>query len=488
MIDIKEKMSSSTKRSLDKTYNTDKSKDAMLDTKYLFQPRGPGTAWFFRMPIPASLVGDTNPFTGKPFGKSEVRIGLGGKHSLKEARAQRDQILAVIRTMEAKALNGAVGTVSNAEEIAGQFIALPDDPDDNAREAWREALELDAERLAEKIGPEKAARWYRVAIGVEGKLVRELFEDYRAKRQPPFSVSTVNNLKTAEMEFLSFAGNDIELDMVDRKLVRQFVDDYLPQQKNAKAPKGQGPATIAKKVSMLRSVWEWAKGQDILPREVLSPWDQQGPSSAAIAAAKKSRRRFEPEEVKKLFAAQAEGTALGDIIRIALLTGVRLEEIAGLDCRSVDPKARWYTVEKGKTGNAARVIPLVDVAQRIVLRRFKAANSTGPLFPELPIRQSTGKRGGAPSQRFTKLRREVLGGETDGELAEHAFRHTWRTAAGRAGVDLRAAQTMGGWSRGKASDLDYDHGLENEQYREQQKKVAQWLRQKGYLGKLTSAT
>jgi hypothetical protein len=39
----------------------------MLDPLYLFQPRGPGTAWLFRMPTPASLIGHINPRTGKPY-------------------------------------------------------------------------------------------------------------------------------------------------------------------------------------------------------------------------------------------------------------------------------------------------------------------------------------------------------------------------------------------------------------------------------------
>ncbi len=60
-------------------------------------------------------------------------------------------------------------------------------------------------------------------------------------------------------------------------------------------------------------------------------------------------------------------------------------------------------------------------------------------------------------------------------------RITNRTAARRAGVDLRHAQMMGGWSRGNATDTVYDHGLESEQYRQQQQKVARWLREKGYL-------
>lgn len=118
----------------------------------------------------------------------------------------------------------------------------------------------------------------------------------------------------------------------------------------------------------------------------------------------------------------------------------------------------------------------------MIKARLKKVDGNAPLFGEVPLRKSTGKRGGSLSQAFTRLRRDVLGDETDGELAQHCFRHTWRTAAARAGVDLRTAQEMGGWSRGRASDLTYDHGMELEHYRQEQDKVAQWLKDRGYLG------
>jgi len=41
-------------------YNAIMADDDVLDTLYLFQPRGPGTAWLFRMPTPAALVGRTD--------------------------------------------------------------------------------------------------------------------------------------------------------------------------------------------------------------------------------------------------------------------------------------------------------------------------------------------------------------------------------------------------------------------------------------------
>ena len=157
---------------------------------------------------------------------------------------------------------------------------------------------------------------------------------------------------------------------------------------------------------------------------------------------------------------------------------------SGQERDSVEGGATGYTILQGKTENATRYVPLVDMAQRVIKARLKKAGGSGPLFPEFPVRKSTGKRGGAASQKFTRLRRDVLGRHTDGSLALHAFRHTWRTAARRAGVDPRTTSELGGWSLGRANDLTYDHGLEREQYRKDQLKVARWLRKSGFLGRI----
>lgn len=43
-------------------YNTVMADTDMLDTDYLFQPRGQGTGWCFRMITPHVLIGRTNTF------------------------------------------------------------------------------------------------------------------------------------------------------------------------------------------------------------------------------------------------------------------------------------------------------------------------------------------------------------------------------------------------------------------------------------------
>lgn len=177
---------------------------------------------------------------------------------------------------------------------------------------------------------------------------------------------------------------------------------------------------------------------------------------------------------------------MGDVIRVALLTGVRLEEVASLEAPQVDADARWYFIKEGKTENAARYVPLVGMAREVIKARLGKTKDNGPLFPDAPLRASTGKRGGALSQEFTRLRRDVLGEETDGQLKQHSFRHLWRTMAKRAGLNTDIVLEMGGWSLPKRSDNPYDHGLELEQYCREQEKVERWLREKGYLGEATA--
>jgi len=458
-------------------YNARMANDDMLDTKYLFQPRGPGTAWLFRMPTPGILIGKTNPRTDKPYGK-EIREGLGGASDLRKARRLRDLRLGEIRAEEGIHLAALGGSIEQALTVAESLRALEDD---DMRETVEYAISIEAEKIERRAGVPKASRWYKTAMGLSTPL-ETVFDQYKADAGAALSLSSINNLNTAIREFLEFVGEDTSLEEVDRRKVAEFVTRHLPNKKGPKAPEGQGPATIRKKVSQLGQIWVWARRRGLLSREQENPWDEQAPTAKEVEAKTSSRRIYTPEETRKLLEKTVPGEALGDVIRVALLTGVRLEEVTSLEASQVDPEARWYTILKGKTKNAARVVPLVDMAQEVIKARLEKAKGGGPLFAELPVRKSTGKRGGTVSQAFTRLRRTVLGEHTDGELAQHCFRHTWRTAANRAGVDVRDAMEMGGWSRGQSSDLVYDHGKELEQFREAQARVAVWLREKGYLG------
>lgn len=453
------------------------SDETVLETRFLHQPRGPGKAWAFRMATPEPLVGRLNPKTGKPFGKV-VHEGLGTR-DLREARRRRDIRLGELRVLE-RHPREKLPALPNREIYMQVKREAEAAADPERIEAEEDGLQQEAEAQYPR-DKEAAARWYKVVTGQITPL-KLAYEKYVAEKGRSLSRSSLNNLRTAYTEFLAFAGQDITLEDCDRRLIGRFVSEYLPNLRGPKAPNGQGPATIKKKVSQLAQIWKWAMARGLIPFAALTPWDKQGPSTTDVRKAATRRQEFRPGEVVALLKAAPAGTALGDILRIALLTGARLEEIASLDASQVADGCTGYTIREGKSANAARYVPLVRDAQKAVKRRRAKVGASGPIFPELKVRRSTGKRGGTLSQQFTRLRREVLGVTSDGKLAQHSLRHTWRTAARRAGVDERTAKELGGWSRGGHTDSPYDHGLEEDHYRRDQQKVVRWLITKGYLG------
>lgn len=448
--------------------------DNVLETRFMYQPRGEGTRWFFRMVTPVGLKGAINPRTGRQYG-GEIKHTLGTRHVV-EARKRRDVLLGEIRLEEAEASGDQTESMSRAISISRQYRSV----DDEERSVLDLVLIGEAEDIEKKKGADYAGRWFEVATGQKTPLATA-YERYVADRDGALSQSTLNNLKTAMREFLEYAGAEVSIEDVDRRMVAGFVTVHLPAQTSSRAPKGQGPATIRKKVTLLRPIWQWAMDRGLLEFSHVTPWDRQAPTEKQVRNAAKKRRTYEPEEMRSILKAAPSGTPLGDILRVALLSGVRLEEVASLTAEQLDGDGRGYRILDGKSENAHRYVPLVDEAFSVVAARVQRIGPSGALFPELPVRASTGKRGGAVSQRFTRLRRDVLGDQTDNELSQHSFRHTWRTAARRVRIDLRTVQEMGGWSRGKDADLAYDHQEEREYYREEQQKIADWLRQEGYL-------
>lgn len=443
---------------------------------YLTRPRGKG--WSFQMATPQILKGRVFPRTGKPFPDRWIRIGLGTTDVL-QARRERDLIVAAIRAEEIRAEQDF-----GALAVAAEMAALPSGSE--ARQEARVAAWEVAEGIEKRKGTKAAKRWYGTATGKATPL-KEVYPLYVlwTEERGELSQSSRNNLATAYARLLEFASQDVTLQEVTRLQVSEFVNVFLRDYKSPKAPDGLRFATLTRYVTLLTGLWKWAKRQGYLPHDYVSPWEGQAPSKKATRKeaeeSGKHRRPYTPEEVEALMEGIPEGTALGDIFRVGLMTGVRLEEVADLYKHQIVGHAEGYEIMRGKTQNAARFIPLVGLAQAVIRRRAEAAEEGGALFPELKVRESTKKRGGAISQKFTRERRKILGAETDDELCLHALRHTWRTQAEQAMVPDRPARKMGGWKDERSNDSPYAHGMTREQYRVFQQKIAERFYELGHL-------
>lgn len=469
--------------------------------EYIQQPRGAGTAYRFRIKTPAALKGKIDPETGKPF-KQFIFRSLGGTRHLPTARKLRDIRVAEVRAMEADAAAG--------ERLSGRFGL-------ERAEAWAEALRVqqtsggpdehepsiislieDEVERAEAMPKSKRPAPAKLKAFAATATSRALSLDkavtrYLHDRRPgngngyaPMAEGTQRDLKVAVRYLVKFmkadSGEALFLDDITPELALKFRGDFLPAQTSPRAPNGLSAGTIAKHVTLLRGVWVWAYSHHQLPKGE-NPWDNPDGVRRAKKSKKPKRDMYSPEEATTVMEAFPRGDRLGDVFRLSLVTGCRADELAKVLLANVADDASHFVIEKGKTENAKRVIPVPVVAQALLRARVKAAEKVEGaerIFPEFPIRKSSDKAS-ALSQAFTRARRDVLGVTTNGRLTFHSLRHTWFTISRRAGVPLSDANDLGGWAGERASSNAYDHGLLLRDLSERQEKVAERLKADGYL-------
>lgn len=448
--------------------------------RYLDQPRGPGTAYRFKMKTPKHLHGKVPPWSEKPLGTWIIR-GLNGERHLPSAKKLRDTVLGEVRAFEARVLKQHEFSLEMAE-------------------AWNEALRTEDDQpfimglIRERT--ERAPIAQREAfrrVAVEGTLSLAMaHERYVEARRSgngfgyrPFGQTTLNDLRTAVRHlalFYEIDATQLVLTEVTKKDAIEFRGTFLPSRKSKRTGEGLSLATVEKQVTLLRGLWAWAIENEKVPTMV-NPFD----TMKGVPRQRKSRHEktidlYTPPEVTALFEAAPQGDRMGDLIRLALVTGARQSELVKIHVCDVREGSRVISIPGGKTENARRVLPIPELAQPLVRRLCENARVTKAerLFESFPLKHSSGNAS-ATSKAFTILRRKVLGTETDGRLNFHSFRHTWKTNARRAGIAIDDTNDLGGWSGERRSSDPYDHGLLPEALAEAQESIASYLSREGYL-------
>ena len=495
--------------------------------RYLVLSRKPGSAWMFRMKTPAVLVGTIDPETRRPF-VGTIKRGLGTNH-LPDARRARDILLGQIRALAKAMSESPSAQVSDAmaegwhAEIAAQDARGGPDvhfDEDTGEVTVGEDVRDIAEDIAEQVAAANAKnaavlaqvtrfrnktlrRGFRLEEALAGYL--EAREVGNRANYKPLALTTQNALKTAVdclVEHLKKPVDEIMLEDVTSDVAHDFRTVFLPGRKTKRAPKGLSHKTVGKHATLLSGIWGWA----IEVRRIKgpsNPWEAPARhvprGRTTKTGADKARDMFQPEDTAKLLAALPRGSRLGDLFRLSLVTGCRVDEIAKLkraDVVESGGEAIGFHIREGKTANAARYVPVPEIARALLtrtpeaddvksgrgrrLRTSTAAEDAARLFPEFGIRAASGKAAAA-SQAFTRARREILGEDTDGRLGFHSARHTWMTLARRAGVPADVVNELGGWAGPKRSNLAYDHGMGYEQLEESQERAAVRLEQDGFL-------
>lgn len=254
-----------------------------------------------------------------------------------------------------------------------------------------------------------------------------------------YLAQTKQQHQQAYRELRTFLGGNQLPSAVTDDLALRFVEERI---------KGSGwaYATKRRKVNSLVTLWEWLAMQRLVPRNA-NPWRgfRLGTRRTATTPAK-VKRPYTNSELLRLFSRRPSYPGLDDVMVLALLTGMRLDEICSLrmgDISSLDGVGFVLHVRRAKTRAGVRSLAVLhSLGTQIVARRWNTkAPTEHQLFPEFRPGGYDGKLSWAVSKAFGRHRTRMgLTGETD----FHSFRRTFITLMENAGVDqVRIARYVG---------------------------------------------
>jgi site-specific recombinase XerD len=236
------------------------------------------------------------------------------------------------------------------------------------------------------------------------------------------SESTRRAYRADLREFAAWYG-DRPIDDVDVRILADWVAELGRARPGGKL----SPATIARKLSALRSLLRFSLGAERVPDAPLAP--RRG---RRLPHAPKS------QEVDALLDAVGPGTSPIDLRNRALIelvysAGLRSAEAVGLDLADVDFEQEHVHVRNGK-GAKDRVVPLGEEAAYWVARYLRDAR------PQLVV--------GAQDALFVSVRGRRLDTSTLRRIVPHPhrLRHAFATHLLEGGADLRTIQELLGHS------------------------------------------
>lgn len=287
-------------------------------------------------------------------------------------------------------------------------------------EGTQYAIQIRAEQIEKEEGSIRAQAFAGLASG--GLTPLDHHADAFATHQG-YRMKSVGDFKRALNwlgAWLRDTDQPVALEHVSRNVAGRFISEFLVA--------GRSPKKAAAYLAFLRQYWKWLREKGHL-RPDGNPWADQtfpaSPRQRRDAETDKGKRPFTDAEVTTLLGGDG-GQMLNDLMTIAALSGMRIEEICQLqvsDC--VDG---FFNVWAGKTDNAKRTVPIHSALVKIVERRTRDKTPKAFLIDELPpLTASRETRSDPAAKRFTRYRRKMGVDERPNDKAKsnvefHSFR------------------------------------------------------------------
>ena len=305
-----------------------------------------------------------------------------------------------------------------------------------ATDEFLSQISEEAKQFLETHGPKAADAFYKIAKG-EGTLLRTQVDPWLAEQ-----ANTTNQTKaqhrTVLRAFIAWAGEEVLVEGVTRRCAGEYVSHLLGPAANLRRK------TAQRYVSSLSSLWAWLEarglGQD-------NPWLRQGVGKKSKRGETPARKQWTDEALVKVLSGDftPRYTAiLHDLVRLALVTGARLDELCALKVTDAHKREDgwWIDIQRGKTEAAVRKVPVHDSAAHVLERR---KGSRGFLFEGLVPGGPDRKRSWNVSKAFGHFTHKL-------DLKEerqtfHSLRKTFVEVLEGAEVPLSTIQLIVGHAR-----------------------------------------
>ncbi len=240
------------------------------------------------------------------------------------------------------------------------------------------------------------------------------------------SEHTLSNYQRDIEGFIAYCDDGIELAALSRADVQDWVV--------AGHAKGLSPATLARRLSALRSMLDVCVQAELCEKNV----------AAGVLAPKQKKRlpkSLPPEQTEALLCPTDATMDVRDSALIAVMygCGLRVSEAVGLNVDDIDLKSCELRV-MGK-GRKERVVPIPQAAIPLLSSYLQQhGNHSDAFFLNM--------RGGRLTSRSVQrmLKKRALETGADVSVTPHRLRHSFATHLLAGGVDLRAIQELLGHS------------------------------------------
>lgn len=321
---------------------------------------------------------------------------------------------------------------------------------DNTPEDRRACSELmgivldQASSIQRSQGDDAARLFYSIATG-KAELISEHYPVWLAQYR---GTEKTKALHTATLKgFLAWAGQHMSVQETTRRKAGAYVQHLIDA--------GKARKTIARHLSALSSFWRWMISRGIIdlePRD--NPWREHN-----MGDKPEPRKCLSTEAMLKLlnasYASSRYNVMFHDMVRLALLTGIRVNALCSLKRSDVEKRKDGYrlSIEFDKTPSGTRKVPLHTAGSTIMARLMK--QKAEPLFPDL-VPDKWGRPSGNFVKAFTRFRK-LAGVGGDGEVF-HTTRNTFLEFIEKAGVPESTAKLLVGHKRPSLTYGQYSSG------------------------------